>query len=90
MGRHICNGLGVHDARVDWPHSDVAVVGGLAYSLRALKKLPDVGWKASARWGPQNELQHWSHYATDCPALQPPNGAWRYGATEAGFRAVCG
>jgi len=51
MGRHICNGLGVHDARVDWPHSDVAVIGGLAYSLRALKKLPDGGWKAFRAMG---------------------------------------
>ena len=51
MGRHICNGLGVHDARVDWPHSDVAVVGGLAYSLRALKKLPDGGWKVFRAMG---------------------------------------
>ena len=25
--------------------ADVAVVGALAYSLRALKKLPDGGWK---------------------------------------------
>ena len=28
-----------------------------------------------------------SRYATDCLALQLRNGAWRYGTTEAGFRA---